>query len=319
MKKLKIEEEHENVERWLVSYADFITLLFAFFVVMYALSSINESKYKVLSESLDMAFNAQPLTINPIQIGETVQKNSPTKHNQFDQRSGGDIQDESDDYTVIADEVNKRFQNLSATGAIQVFDNKDTVEIQLKTKLLFNSGSAVPNKSSLPMIQSLAEILKNMNNLVRVEGYTDNIPINNDHFSSNWQLSAGRAASIVQEFVASGVPPYRLSAVGFGEQFPIAENDTPEGRESNRRVMIVIDKEALTAAPKAKAKKPADFYIKPEMNTDQKSDILREEAIRAVRQQRKDVYVDSTIEVQGEASDDGSMKFNADTISIKPN
>ena len=251
--------EEENHERWLVSYADFITLLFAFFVVMYSTSSVNEGKYRVLSETLNQVFGERvpgtppvaPVPVEPIeeQIVAEVQRPAP--------RTG--------EPAVIQDPMQEKLRRQalralqSAVSQQRVYDelaisldewikrdlvdirmNGDRIEVDMKARLLFSSGEARLSKAAKEALQLVARSLLNIPNPVQVEGFTDNVPISNRLYHSNWELSAARAAAVVQFLSTQGVPPERLAAVGRGEYHPVADNSTEEGRAANRRVTLMI-------------------------------------------------------------------------------
>ncbi len=238
------EEEHENLERWLVSYADFITLLFAFFVVMYSISSINEGKYRVLSDSLVAAFQTPPKSMNPIEVGNPAK--SVLSQETYSGRAQDVIAAETPPITSpavmeqIAEEVEQAMQPLIEEGLISVQQNELWVEVEMNTSILFPSGSAELEDEAVPALRALARVLERFPNPVHVEGYTDNVPIYNEVYPSNWELSAARAASVVHLFVDSAVDPGRLAAIGYGEHRPVEANDTAEGRRRNRRVVVVI-------------------------------------------------------------------------------
>ncbi|MGG2396209.1 flagellar motor protein MotD [Pseudomonas sp. SH1-B] len=229
-------EEHENHERWLVSYADFITLLFAFFVVMYSISSINEGKYKILSESLTGVFNQPDRSIKPIPVGEERPRTSePDDTTHDDPSSDSNLQS-------IASSVREVFGELIQSDQLTVRGNEMWIEIELSSSLLFPSGDAIPNNQAFTIIEKVANILAPYQNPVKVEGFTDNLPIQTAQYPTNWELSSARAASIVRMLAMDGVDPSRLAAVGYGEFQPIADNTTAEGRARNRRVVLVISR-----------------------------------------------------------------------------
>jgi chemotaxis protein MotB len=240
-------EESDNLERWLVSYADFITLLFAFFVVLYALSSVNEGKYKVLSDSLVTAFKTLPRSLDPVQIGEInrikkksfvdaishePQVNSP-------QELGNDSQP-SMSLRDMADEIERALQRLIEDQVVSVTETDNWLEIEINTSILFPSGSATFVRKAHPVLKEIATILAPFRNPINVEGFTDNLPIKTIAYPSNWELSAARAASVVHLFADHGVEPSRMSAIGYGQYRPIADNSTPAGRSKNRRVVIAV-------------------------------------------------------------------------------
>jgi chemotaxis protein MotB len=258
MTRRKKQEEPENHERWLVSYADFITLLFAFFVVMYSISSVNEGKYRVLSDAISAAFD-------PTQAGLPIQLNNPLRSPIIDRNvitrspdpisvrhdypdiSGGMrvSQQDKENLRKIAARVKRRLLPLIDDDLINIKNNDFWIEIEIKSNILFPSGSALLSSGAKPVLRKIAKILSDFDNPIQVEGFTDNIPIDTDVFPSNWELSAARAASVVHLFSQTGVKPQRLSAIGYGEYKPIAANATPAGRRKNRRVNIVVLSDAI--------------------------------------------------------------------------
>jgi chemotaxis protein MotB len=262
MARKKKHEEHENHERWLVSYADFITLLFAFFVVMYALSSVNEGKYRVLSDALISAFRAPPKSIEPIQIGDPVKApkdliedllpptnamkpiRPPIRQKVTVDAEGPKDKSEQNKLNKIADKLEIALSKMIERDLIKVHKNDNWIEVEINTSILFGSGSALLQPQAIPVLTEIARIVRDFPNALRVEGYTDNIPIETPVYPSNWELSAGRAASVVHLFSDERVDPFRMSAIGYGEYRPAAANTTPEGRNANRRVVVVILSEA---------------------------------------------------------------------------
>ncbi|RLA19688.1 MAG: flagellar motor protein MotD [Gammaproteobacteria bacterium] len=243
-------DEPENHERWLISYADFITLLFAFFVVMYSVSSVNEGKYRILSDSLENAFSNPKKVIEPIQIGEIERTINPIESLIVNSDSGLDVEEEGVeglDSELESEKLQKISENLEEL--LSPFIEKDLievkrhdlwVEVEMKSNLLFESGRAEVAEKAIPLLQKVSGKLRELPNPVHVEGFTDNIPIDTLEFPSNWELSAARAASIVHLFSQMGVSPSRMAAIGYGEHRPIADNRFEEGRNENRRVVLVI-------------------------------------------------------------------------------
>ncbi|MCL6414484.1 flagellar motor protein MotD [Aestuariirhabdus sp. Z084] len=256
MARRRQQEEHENLERWLVSYADFITLLFAFFVVMYSISSVNEGKYKILSETLVGVFNQPPRSVNPIQVGESPVRDRSSSddpiaipHGQqvaINPREGGDRtfteEEATENLEVIGDNLKTAFSELIAEEKISVTGNEMWVEIEMPASLLFDSGDSIPKNAAFDILRKVADIIKPYSNPVHIEGFTDNIPINTDRFPTNWELSAARSAAVVRMLANYGVAPEHLAAVGYGQFQPVSSNATAQGRESNRRVVMVISK-----------------------------------------------------------------------------
>ena len=249
-----IPHESENTDRWMVSYADFVTLLFAFFVVMYAISSVNEGKYRVLSDTMTETFKVAPKSPNPIQIGKENRSITSAKPSN-DIIKPIKILPKSErtyerEMKQIAQTVSKSVQPLIDKGLINVTQHKLWVEIEMNSKILFSSADSELEEEAFPALKALAAALKTLPNSIDVEGHTDNVPINNELFPSNWELSAARAASVVHLFTNYGVNPSRLSSIGYAEYRPITDNSTPEGRLRNRRVKVVIlaDKNARRIA-----------------------------------------------------------------------
>lgn len=243
-KRKPIINDGENIDRWMVSYADFVTLLFAFFVVMYAISSVNEGKYRVLTDTMKAAFKVTPKSMEPIQIGK--ENNVIGKHEKKSELIKQvkilpkSLRSYSGEMKQIAETVSKAVQPLIDKGLIKVTQYKLWVEIEMSTKILFSSADSELEEDAYPALKSLAEVLKTLPNSIDVEGHTDNIPISNLQFPSNWELSAARAASVVHLFSRYGVNPRRLSSIGYAEYRPKSSNATAAGRLKNRRVKVVI-------------------------------------------------------------------------------
>lgn len=221
--KKKKHEEHENHERWLVSYADFITLLFAFFVTLYSTSSVNEGKYRAVSDSAEAAFNPSNLKSKKIDIGPSMQA-SDKKNYQVEK--------------IVA--IRGVLKQLQEKEKIQVFQDKRGIIIRITDTAIFNSGSADIRNEAMESVDGLTKVLYGMTEHIQIEGHTDNIPIKSPIYPSNWELSSARATSIVRRFITDGIDPKRLTAIGYGEYRPLTDNDTEENRIKNRRVDIVV-------------------------------------------------------------------------------
>lgn len=274
------EEAHENHERWVISYADFITLLFAFFVVMYSISSVNEGKYKVLSDSLVSVFHAQSRTIDPVTVGDHQTRSSndqliqlpvpgdyPSKDDYkysvegiFDDvetravQQGKNKDNQVDHLTKLSDKLAFTLQQQIDAKEVEIRNNGEWIEVNIQASVLFPSASATLSPAAIDILGKVAGILKDTDNPVHVEGYTDDLPIETRQFPSNWELSAARAASVVRLFQEKSLSPERMAAVGYGEYHPVADNSTEEGRARNRRIAVVISKnEAAKPAPQQQA------------------------------------------------------------------
>jgi len=271
MARKKKQEEHENHERWLVSYADFITLLFAFFVVMYSISSVNEGKYRVLSDTLNTAFKDSGKSLKPIQIGDTAKTLNPLNHGVV----GTSAQDQSKAVINPAikkpptpvnreaarkkaairklnNEVEASFSSFIEKDLMTLRKNKDSLEVELKSKILFASGGAKLTIPAEKILIKLAVILARFPSSTQVEGHTDDSPVSSVLFPSNWALSASRAAAVADLFAEHGIDPDSLKATGYAEFKPLVENTTSNQRKLNRRVVLLIkpaDKNKKSSEP----------------------------------------------------------------------
>jgi chemotaxis protein MotB len=264
MARRHVHEEHVNHEAWAIPYGDLITLLLAFFVVMYAISSVNEGKYRAVSDSLNAAFGGPPKTITPVQMGAQQLRGSsydrpsprtagaagPTRAAPVEvpelrrpidaaaaqaarERAGRQLQ-------AIGDRIQDALAGLVDQDLVRVRQGADYIEVEIRSDILFRSGSDVPSALAIDTVRRVGAVLRDEPNAIRVEGYTDDQPIRTALFRSNWELSAARAASVLHELVATGIAPSRLSMTGYGEFQPVADNATDAGRDANRRVMLVI-------------------------------------------------------------------------------
>jgi chemotaxis protein MotB len=265
----KKHEEHENHERWLVSYADFITLLFAFFVVMYSISSVNEGKFRTVSESIKAALNpivSPPAAPVPFKVGNdrptAIAPNFiPAKEMAVKKLS----------------QVAKLLKPTASMETAKLVEQRDgSLVISLPDDALFNSGESAIRAEAFPFLQALAEVLVELDRQITVQGHTDNVPIRTAQFPSNWELSATRAVMVVRTLTELyGVPPRDLSASGYADSRPVTDNLTPEHRAKNRRVEIVVQERRPLPEP-IKAEEPRtalELFAAPK-------DILKKEPSR---------------------------------------
>ena len=242
MARRKKHEEHLNHEAWAIPYGDLITLLLAFFVVMYAISSVNAGKYRVVSESLASAFRGTPQTSDPMALGEQLR--GPTSESQAAMASQPNHVGEprsvitplpvpaeataqvaaqrAAQLDAVARDVEQALGPLVMQDQVVVRNHGDWVEVELRTDMLFGSGSATLAPAAGGIIGQLATVLRGAPNPIRVEGHTDNVPIRNSAFPSNWELSAARAASVVRLLAVGGVDPTRLAVLGLAPWGPSA-------------------------------------------------------------------------------------------------
>jgi chemotaxis protein MotB len=275
MPRKRLKEEPESHDRWLVSYADFITLLFAFFVVMYAISQVNESKYRVLSDSLVQAFQ------NPSRLPDADNPTNPPR-SILGQEQGGIIgpapgspeeaamREMLGQMKELGAELSRLLDPLVKEGLVRVSETRQGLVVEINASALFRSGQSALEPDATRTLGEVARILAGTRSAILVEGHTDNVPIATPAFASNWELSASRAATVVRLFVESGITSTRLTAVGHADNQPIEAGDTPAARARNRRVTVTIQPVApgggaVPAAPAAAApaKAPAGKPIAP--------------------------------------------------------
>lgn len=227
----KMKKNLVDQHRWMVSYADFITLLFGFFVTMYALSSVSEGHYRVLAESIASALAKSKTTIQ--------QGTETTKEKLYE---SGTKKVQTDDVVIksMTDSVIRAMTPWIEAGLINVKKSPVLLQVEINASALFGSGSANAFPEAKQILRQLADVFKDFPNAVHVEGFTDNKPINTPAFPSNWELSAARAASIVRMFSEIGIDPKRMAAVGYSEYRPVADNNSEIGRTRNRRVVITV-------------------------------------------------------------------------------
>jgi chemotaxis protein MotB len=274
-RKKPVEEEPKHAA-WAVPYGDLVTLLFAFFVVLYAVSSVNEGKYRALSSTLFTEFNGQkPPGSAPGSApgamasarsypGAAAQSSAPDSHAIFadtatvTRKQAEEIaqaQAESQALDKVAADVSAAMSDLIQSNLVVVRRKGTTIEVEIRTDILFPSGSATLSPSAVDVIRKLSQTLAELPNPVRVEGHTDSQPIDTALFPSNWELSSARAASVVHLIANNGIDPARLSVIGRAQFSPSQPNTTAAGRNANRRVLISILPPA-TAEPAASAAPP---------------------------------------------------------------
>jgi chemotaxis protein MotB len=245
-----------NHERWLVSYADFITLMFAFFVVLFASSQADKKKEAEASAAIDEAFRALGMFAPPradphhpkamaasndkaatpvnVVLGDELAASSAVKT----------------DLERMARELQGKLSNQIAQHVVALHIGRDGLVISLREAGFYDSGSAAPHAASMGSLDEIAETLKASPYDVRIEGHTDNIPIHTGQFDSNWELSTARATRLTRLFIERhGLRPGRLSASGYAEFHPVVSNETVEGRSENRRVDIIVLPHITPAAP----------------------------------------------------------------------
>jgi chemotaxis protein MotB len=257
---------HSNHERWLVSYADFITLLFAFFVVLYASSQVDKKKVGKLAMAIQVAFQEMgvfdtsstkvpvdledPMPFSTVQTVESIQRNANLA--QIASHPGGalDGAGENGDLAQLQHELETTLALEIAQENISMRREPDGLVISLREVGFFESGSGQMKQESKPAFDRIADLLRKRNCRLRIEGHTDNVPIHTAQFGSNWELSTARATEIIRVLIVrDGFDPHQLSAAGYGEFHPLASNSTRKGQSMNRRVDIVILGETMPQTP----------------------------------------------------------------------
>ena len=239
-------EEHPNHERWLVSYADFITLLFAFFVVLFAISQVDDRKMNRLSAAVQDATQVgifEPKSgRSPILGGAGA--GVPAQESLIDPVTAGVPLE------VIRARLDSSLAAAIGAGRVALVEQGDGLVVRLRDAAFFEPAKAGVRKEVLADLRDVGQTLRELTNEIRIEGHTDPLPIRNSLYRSNWELSAARAAAVLDELVRhSGIHESRLSIGGFASQRPIASNGTVEGRSQNRRVDIVVLHRARSGAP----------------------------------------------------------------------
>lgn len=254
------QEEHTDHEKWAIPYADLLTLLLAFFVVMYSLSSINEGKYRVMAESITDAFKgsgksaaalipspspdhsavstASPISLIPVPVppNDLPAPGHEGAASEASEASGPPMAS----LTTISEEVGKALEPWVASDQVVIRKTQLWLEIEIRTDALFPSGVARLADAARTVLIDVAGVLGEFGNPIRIEGHTDNRPIDTWQFPSNWELSSARASSVARLFGEHGVDSRRIGVFGWGEYQPVDSNTTPEGRNRNRRIAIVV-------------------------------------------------------------------------------
>lgn len=255
--------EHDNIHRWLISYADYMTLMFALFVVLYAMAMVNEKPFESITESVGRVFQANSEQSKNRGHGDSILmvNTSKTIKNLYGngvlEVSGPALLDNEKDLSNVSDaqlgshlssleeELNTALYDLVETGFAQLQIDGEWLEIELNSGLLFPSGSSSTTNSAQAILAVIYDVIGQSSNFIRVRGYTDNQKINNEIYSSNWELSIFRATAILRGLEDLGLNPARMALEGYGQYYPSADNSTSEGRARNRKVVIAISKYGL--------------------------------------------------------------------------
>jgi chemotaxis protein MotB len=251
--------EQEQLDRWLVSYADYMTLMFALFVVLYAMSIVKEEQYNVLADSITRMFEKSEQSGTGVPGSAVLTKPAP----QSELELYGTSLEEAKGPALVADakqlsevtakqlgsplqsveqKLTRALANLLEQGLAKIQQDENWLTIELSSGLLFASGSATATASAQTLLAEITKVINPINNFIRVRGYTDNQPINNELFASNWELSVSRATSVLRMLERLGTAPQRMAIEGFGQYYPFSANDNAQGRAANRKVVIAISR-----------------------------------------------------------------------------
>ena len=244
------DQEAPHHDRWVLSYADFITLLFAFFVALYSITLKDAGDEKVLSETLNGVFDAVQKSIKPINVGEPVpgQPESerllevvPQDESEADNQPG-EVEGRSPLYDALSQSINTQFPSLQSDGQVSITEDVNWITLDMKAALVFGKGDFELTNEAVALLIVISNILRSYPAPIMVLGNTDNLPINSSRIPSNWHLSSLRAASVVDELVYRGIDSKLLAPIGFSSENPQVRNTNDFAREQNRRVTLKISK-----------------------------------------------------------------------------
>jgi len=295
--------EHDNVHRWLVSYADYMTLMFALFVVLYAMAMVNEKPFETITESFGHVFQADKEATKNRGHGDGVLMVNTSKTNKklygngILDVAGPELLDNENSLSNISDaqvgsnlnsleeELHTALYELVESGFAQLKIDGDWLEIELNSGLLFPSGSSSATHSAEAILAVIYDVIGQASNFIRVRGYTDNQAINNEIFSSNWELSVFRATAILRVLEKLGLNPARMAIEGYGQYYPSSDNLTAQGRARNRKVVVAISKYGLEKANLLNTPtidlKVVEEIVTPEHSSEQ--DIEQSNNIKVIR------------------------------------
>jgi len=238
--------KRDNHERWLLTYSDLITLLLAFFVIMYGISSADVKKFSRLAESMRKAFNVDVLQGMP----EVSLMEDSTAMSSVDMGGEGIASAEARDLSVLYGELSDFFQQEGFADKVEIGVRPDGIAISISGNMLFASGRAELRPDSIQLLHALGRGLSRLTNLIRVEGHTDDVPPAGTEFPTNWELSGARSVAVVRELAEEeGIDPRRLSAVAYSQYRPVAPNDSARSRAKNRRTEVLVLYPAPTPTP----------------------------------------------------------------------
>ena len=295
-------QKSQHTERWLVSYADYMTIMFAFFVVMYAIAINKEENFQILSDSLEQVFDKSARVYSQQGTGvegtgiltdrvtpekELLYGESINKEEQGPELLDGQSDTSNIQQKYLGKPLDSLLTKLQSALIDEIRDGEANLElhqdwliIELSSGMLFSSGSAVAHSRAKQVVKIVKDIIEPVDNYIRVRGYTDDETIRNEIFRSNWELSVARATSVLVELESLGINSARMAIEGYGQYSPFAENNTEEGRAENRKVVIALSKYGLPNEVNKLAEEQAAEIKEPEPEVELPSD---DDTIKIIR------------------------------------
>ena len=232
---------NDYINRWVISYADFVTMLLALFMVMFATSSMGDLKVKDVNKSIQKVFAAKQIETETVNVSDEEKNESEIASQNLFDNTGNTILDGGDGILDAHRIVQQIEKDIDTTATVKVLKSDRGIVIRLNDTMLFDPGSAIIKPQAKATLDKIALSLAKFQNPVLIEGHTDSMPIRNEKFPSNWELSTARATNIIKYLTHTHkFTPDRFSAVGYGEYMPVEQNTTPQGRAKNRRVDIIV-------------------------------------------------------------------------------
>ncbi|AMA74261.1 MULTISPECIES: OmpA family protein [Aneurinibacillus] len=247
-------DSHVNLERWLISYADFITLLFIVFLILFSMSAVDAKKFQALRESFSQITGSGASLVMPAPGSAAL---SSANINTGKEKKKNEVPSEQERFEQIKEKMEQYTQAKGLDKNVKINIDQNGINVTITGTVLFAIGDATLQPEAKKVIKDMFNFINSIDNPLRIEGHTDNVPIHNARYPSNWELSAARAMNLVRYLAEEyKIKPERLSGAGYGEYHPVAPNDTPENRAKNRRVeiMILSSKAAAADAQKPQSK-----------------------------------------------------------------
>lgn len=254
----KKQEESSGAPEWMTTYSDMVTLLLTFFIMLFAMSTVDKARFTDVARSLsnsllnlstgESILDSSGKSIITVDFVNPSDKNLPQQNEKYIESAEEMVIDAQRqiyemEMDIAKEEIRQAAVAQGIGNKVEIIEEKDFIIVRLESELFFDSGRADIRPEGYPVLDQLAEVLRNIDNEILVSGHTDNVPINTPLFKSNWELSTARATTVVRYFTETlGLDPVKFTATGNGEHRPLADNSTAEGRQRNRRIEIMIMK-----------------------------------------------------------------------------